>query len=136
MFSLHKIRLTISRTTTVTTWSIWVSPKMFQTQILNWLIKETLFKTHALLNDDLDKVLCRMHKSLIFLTFCKVLFFGKESFINAKTIKFHTRSSKWKESNKVPNGVPQCLYLDIINTTLKFNSIFKIHHHKINANYL
>ena len=53
---------------------------------------------HSLLINGLDKVLCRMHKSLIFAT--GKLYKYKES------IKFHAKSYKWKESNKVPNSVP------------------------------
>ena len=40
---------------------------------------------HALLNDGLDKVLCKMGKSLIFATwYQESIIFVKESFINAK----------------------------------------------------
>ena len=40
--------------------------------------RQTPFKTHALLNDGLDKILCRMYKSLIFATLSKVsIIFGK-----------------------------------------------------------
>ena len=42
---------------------------------------------HAYLNDGLDKVVCRMLKSLTFPTLYKVsIIFGKESFINAKKV--------------------------------------------------
>ena len=42
---------------------------------------------HALLNDGLDKALCRMCKSLIIETLYEVsIVFRKESFINAKKV--------------------------------------------------
>ena len=42
---------------------------------------------HALLNDGLDKVLCKMRKSLIFATLYEVsIIFGKDRFINAKKV--------------------------------------------------
>ena len=51
------------------------------------------------LNDGLDKVLCRMRKSLINETLYEVsIVFRKERFVNAKKIL--------NESNKVPNSVP------------------------------
>ena len=42
---------------------------------------------HALLNDGLDKVLCKMRKSLIFATLYEVsIILGKDRFINAKKV--------------------------------------------------
>ena len=42
---------------------------------------------HALLNDGLDKVLCKMRKSLIFATLYEVsIIFGKDRLINAKKV--------------------------------------------------
>lgn len=48
---------------------------------------ELVFKMHTLLSNGLDKVLCRMRKSLIFATLNEVnIIFGKESFINTKKV--------------------------------------------------
>ena len=44
------------------------------------------FKTHALLIDGLDKVLCGMRKSLIIESYEVSLVLRKESFINAKKV--------------------------------------------------
>ena len=67
---------------------------------------------HALLNGGLDKVLCRMRQSLIFATLYKVLFLEKKVKYK-ESIKFHTKSYKWKESDQVPNDIPYlCADLD------------------------
>ena len=42
---------------------------------------------HALLRDGLDKVLCRIVESLVFATLYELsIFWGKESYINAKEV--------------------------------------------------
>ena len=54
------------------------------------------FKTHALLNDGQDKVLCTMRESFIFATLNEVsIIFEKESFMNAKKVlNFDTKYCK------------------------------------------
>ena len=51
------------------------------------LVNQGRLKDYAFLIDGLDKVLCRMHKSLIIETLYKVsIVFRKESFRNAKKV--------------------------------------------------
>ena len=70
--------LTISYTTTVTLRDLFeCCQKCSKQQLLSWLIDVTFFKTHALLNDGLDKVLCRM-RNLILETLYEVLFLEKK----------------------------------------------------------
>ena len=70
--------------------------------------------THALLNYGLEKVLCRIRKSLIFAKLYEVsIIFRKESFINGKVLNFIQSLIDKKESNKVPNGVPYCPLIPI-----------------------
>ena len=64
MFSLFKIMLTISYANTVTLCDLFECPQKCSVHVL----------IHALLNDSLDKVLCRMLKSPIFATLHEVLF--------------------------------------------------------------
>ena len=57
---------------------------------------------HALLNDGLDKVLCRMRESLIFATLYEVsIIFWKRKFYKCKeSIKIDTKPYKWKKKKK------------------------------------
>ena len=63
---------------------------------------------HALLNNGLGKVSCRMCKSLLFATLSEVsIIFGKESFINAKKVLDFIESLKNdKKLINPPNGAP------------------------------
>ena len=76
--------LTISYTTTVTLCDLfeWLSV------VKNVLIEVDPFEeTHGLLNNRLDKFLCRIRQRLIFATLYKVsIIFGKVSFINVKKV--------------------------------------------------
>ena len=74
---------------------------------MRWLIEVDLFKTHAFLNGGLDKVLCRMRKSLIIETLYEVsIVFRKESFINAKKVLNLIQSLTNEKKVINPNGVP------------------------------
>ena len=61
---------------------------------------------YALLKDGLDKVLCRMHKSLTFMILFEVsIIFGKESFISTKKVSNFIQSLINKK--KVINSLTQ-----------------------------
>ena len=65
-----------------------------------------LRRMRALLNDGLDKVLCRMWKSLIFATFATItlsIIFEKESFINGN-VSLTLRTAKKNNNNNNNNN--------------------------------
>ena len=53
-----------------------------------------------------EKYYLKNYKKMI--TYCRLKYYSwKRKFYKGKeSIKFHTKSSKWKKSNKIPNSVP------------------------------
>ena len=95
MFSLFKIMLTIIYITTVTLFECRQNVPNTAFELINQ--GRPSFKTHTLLNYCLDKVLCRMRRSLIFATLNEIsITFEKENFINAKKVLNFIQSLQMK----------------------------------------